>query len=207
MVVGNPLTAGIPCQSDELPFDSFVNKPGPQQAPGLSAVGRAKSASLVFLTNRHRTAEEVRRHLEARFSGEVADLVLHWLEERGLVNDAAFARDWRERRERRRPSGEGQVRRELLGLGIAPEVAERALQGYDSAANARQAARTWLAKHRINDGTDYAKLRRRIWGYLERRGFESELIGQTLREVLAELPDTLDGGVDPEGQKEQPPDV
>ena len=207
MVVGNPRTAGIPFQPDELQFGSFVNKPGPQQAPGLSNVGLAKKASLAFLIHRHRTAEEIRRHLEARFFGEVVDLVLRWLEERGLVNDAAFARDWRERRERKRPSGEGQIRRELLGLGIAPEIAEQALEGYDAVANARQAAHTWLAKQRLKDGTDYAKLRRRIWGYLERRGFESELIGQTVREVWAELPHPLDCGVDPEGQKEQPPDV
>ena len=199
MVVGNPLTAGIPSQSDELSFDSFSNKPGPKQASGLSSVGQAQKAALTYLTHRHRTVEEVRRHLEGRFSGEVVGLVLRWLEERGLVNDAAFARDWREWRERRRPSGEGQIRRELLELGIAPEVAEQALEGYDAVANARQAAQIWLAKHRIKDGTDYAKLRRRIWGYLERRGFESELIGQTVREVWTELPHPLDGGIDPDG--------
>ena len=196
MVVGNPLTAGIPSQSDEL---SFANKPGPKQASDLSSVGQAKKAALTYLTHRHRTVEEVRRHLEGRFSGEVVGLVVRWLEERGLVNDAAFARDWREWRERRRPSGEGQIKRELLELGIAPEVAGQALEGYDAVANARQAAQTWMAKHRINDGTDYAKLRRRIWGYLERRGFESELIGQTVREVWAELPHPLDGGIDPDG--------
>ena len=199
MVVGNPLTAGIPSQSNELSFDSFANKPGPKQASGLFSVGQAKQAALTYLTHRHRTAEEVRRHLEGRFSGEVVDMVVRWLEERGLVNDATFARDWREWRERRRPSGEGQIRRELLELGIASEVAEQALEGYDAVANARQAAQTWMAKHRINDGTDYAKLRRRIWGYLERRGFESEMIGQTVREVLAELPHPLDGSIDPEG--------
>ena len=211
MVVDNARTGGHPPWPDGIQFGSSLissrpNGPGtdappdPEQAPGPPSVVQAKKSALAFLTYRSRTGHEIRRHLEGRYSGEVADLVVNWLNDRGFINDAAFARDWRDRRERRRPSGEGRIRRELLELGIAPEVADRALEGYDSKANARQAASTWLAKHRPKGTShDRAKLRRRLWGYLERRGFESELISQTVRDVGEELSHPLDSEVDADG--------
>ena len=102
-------------------------------------------AALELLTHRGRAEHEVRSKLESRFPEEVAEQVIDALRSKGFVNDARFARAWREQRERRRPRGRRLIRRELLDLGVAPSDVEQALDGFDAEANASRAARAWWA--------------------------------------------------------------
>ena len=99
------------------------------------------------------------------------------------------------------------IRHELLGLGIDRQVVDQALEGFDPSENAYRAACTWWSKQSKKGALEYAKWRQRLWGHLQRRGFENELIGETVRRLWSELSDPLDGRVHTHGHEQQSPDV
>ncbi|PKB82111.1 MAG: hypothetical protein BZY88_05245 [SAR202 cluster bacterium Io17-Chloro-G9] len=160
-----------------------------------------------FLAHRNRSEAEVRRRLGAHYAAPIVEQVVQWLRTRGFVDDAALAQEWRQQRERKRPRGEAMIRHELRGLGIDPQVVDQALEGFDARDNAYQAARVWWSKQPSQGALEYGKLRRRLWAYLQRRGFENELIGETVRRLWNELSNPLDSGVNTDGHEQQYPDV
>ncbi len=167
---------------------------GPSLKQRNQALARAKAAALRFMTTRARSVAEVRRRLALRYAPEVVEEVIADLRERRYLNDFAFAEEWRQQRERSSPRGERQVRRELLRLGVEDEVIKEALAGFDAWENAYRAGHSLAQRLKISD---YLQFRRRLWGYLYRRGFDSTVIGDTVRRLWRELTDSLDRGVDP----------
>ena len=157
---------------------------------------KAKNASLRLLSYRSRSENEMRRRLRGRFAEEVIDRTLSDLRRQGLLNDAAFARQWREQREKFRPRGPGMIRQELLKLGVDREVIREALSDFDASANAYQASSKYAAKLPREDAMVF---RRKLGGFLHRRGFEGEVLGQTVERLLRELSDPLHSGIDGDG--------
>ena len=148
----------------------------------------AHNAALRFLAVRPRSIEEVRRRLQRRHTYEVIDKVISALATHGLLDDAAYARQWREYRERSRPRGKALLRHELLRRGISSDTAATALDGFDAAGNAYRAGRSLAFRLQ---GSDYPKFRQRIWSHLQRRGFESCIIAETVTRLWQELADPL----------------
>lgn len=167
-------------------------------------LARAKAAALRHLTTRARSVAEVCRRLAIRYDADVVQEVIADLRERGYLNDSAFAEAWRQQRERSSPRGERQVRQELLRLGVEEEVAKEALAGFDAWGNAYRAALSFARKL---DTSDYPQFRRRLWGYLYRRGFDSTVTGDTIRRLWRQLSDPLDGDVDAGSDEDQPEQV
>ena len=159
------------------------------------ASSRAKRDALRFLAYRGRSQAEVRRRLEQRHTEPVINQVIDQLLAEGYLNDAAFAEEWRRHRERRRPRGQGIIRRELLKLGVDAEVVREALDGFDDAGNAYRAG---LSLARRLQGSEYTAFRRRVWPYLQRRGFDHSVIRDAVEQLWRESPDPLHGGEDPE---------
>ena len=157
---------------------------------------KAKNAALRLLAYRSRSEKEVRRRLQGRFTDEAIDRTLSDLRHQGLLDDAAFAREWREQRERFRPRGAGVIRQELRRLGVDSEVIREALSGFDTDANAYRAGSRYAAKLPVEDA---AAFRRKLGGFLHRRGFEGEVVGQTVERLWRELFDPLHSGVDADG--------
>ena len=166
----------------------------------LHASSRAKRDALRFLAYRGRSQAEVRRRLEKRHPQPVIDQVIDQLLAEGYLNDAAFAQEWRRHRERGRPRAQGIIRRELLKLGVDAEVVREALDGFDDAGNAYRAG---LSLARRSQGSEYSEFRRRVWPYLQRRGFSQSVIRNAVEQLWSESSDPLHGGVDPEAQEEQ----
>ena len=164
----------------------------------LHAYSRAKRDALRFLAYRSRSQAEVRRRLEKRHPEPVIDQVIDQLLAEGYLNDAAFAQEWRRHRERRRPRGHGIIRRELLQLGVDVEVVREALDGFDDAGNAYRAGGSLARRFQ---GSEYSQFRRRVWSYLQRRGFDHSVIRDAVEQLWRESPDSLHGGVDPESQE------
>ena len=71
---------------------------------------KAKNAALRLLSYRSRSEKEVQRRLEGRFTKEAVERTLSDLRRQGLLDDAAFAKEWREQRERFRPRGPAVIR-------------------------------------------------------------------------------------------------
>ena len=163
------------------------------------ALARAKAAAMRFMTTRARSVAEVRRRLAPRYAPEVVEAVIADLQERRYLNDFAFAEEWRQQRERSSPRGERQVRQELLRLGVEEEVVKEALAGFDAGGNAYRAAQSFAQKLKTSD---YPQFRRRLWGYLYRREFDSTVTGDTIRRLWRELTDALDRGVDSQSDQQ-----
>ena len=86
------------------------------------------------------------------------------------------------------------MRQELLRLGVEEVVVNEALTGFDAGGNAYRAAQRFAQRLKTND---YAQFRRRLWGFLCRRGFDSTVAGNTIGRLWRELSDPLDRAVDP----------
>ena len=165
-----------------------------------TACSRAKQDALRFLAYRSRSQAEVRLRLEKRYSGRVVERVLAELRDQRYLDDASFAREWRQHREQRRPRSQGLLRRELQRLGVDPEVVRETLDGFDAAENAYRAGHP-LARRLA--GGDYPSFRRRLWSHLQRRGFDHAVIGDVVSRLWRELADPLNGSVDADSDQQQ----
>ena len=110
----------------------------------------------------------MRRRLLEKSDPGVVEAALERLKERGLVDDAKYAREWSDSRTRRSPRSSRMIARELVNKGVAPSVAESSVEGLDDDASAGEAASRFAA--RLADA-DYEQFHRRLWGHLQRRGY------------------------------------
>ena len=154
-------------------------------------------AALRLISYRARSEGEVRRRLSRRFSQEDVERAVTYLKERDLLNDLQFATSWRRDRESHRPRSGRMVRYELLRMGVARDVVDEALEGYDEEGNARRAAAREAGKLA---GLDYTAFRGKLCAYLARRGFAKGITVRIADDLWRELPHPNDGGVDGQGQ-------
>ena len=165
---------------------------------------KARQEALRYLSYRNRSRAEVRRKLAQRYPSEVVEQVIAQLVEQRFLDDGAFALEWRRHRERRRPRGQSELRRELQRLGVDGEVIREALDGIEETDNAYRAADAMARRLTGTDsGIDYGRFRQKVWAFLQRRGFEHSAIRSTVERYWSELAHPLDGGVDTESQDQQ----
>jgi regulatory protein len=146
---------------------------------------KARDAALSLLSHRARSAAELTRRLKRKgFDDDVAERTVERLGELGMVDDAAFAETFVRDRVRLRPHGRRRLASELRAKGVDAETAGAAIAGVMEREEAtetdlaRQAAARWQAR----PGEEPARARRRLHGFLARRGFG----GDAIRAVLAE---------------------
>jgi regulatory protein len=138
-----------------------------------------------FLGYRPRSRAEMVRYLRRkRITEEVASDVLARLEEAGYLDDEAFARFWVENRQRFRPRSQRALDFELRQKGVSRPTVEDVVSEQDDEAAAWQAIEGRLAKW---SGMEPDELRRKIAGYLARRGFRYETISHTFRRACRAL--------------------
>jgi regulatory protein len=131
---------------------------------------------------------------------EVADC-LSWLQERELLDDAAFSRALVRDRLNFSPRGASLLKQELFKKGISPSVAEEAVnsvfqdESVSESGLADLAARKWIRqqgprvlKELLQDGfsKERDRARRRLYAYLARRGFRGEDVGKGIDSGLDE---------------------
>ena len=126
------------------------------------------------------------------------------LKERGLVDDVAFAHFWKESRERHRPRGVAMLRSELLRMGVEREVVEETLDGVDDEDGAYRAAQKVV---RRLEGVDYNSFRKKVGGYLQRRGFSFSAVKGAVERTWRELADPVNGDEHGDAQGEQSEDA
>jgi regulatory protein len=153
------------------------------------------AAALRLLSYRHRSETELRQRLARRGTPPaVVDGTLVRLRELGLVDDAAFARAWVERRDSASPRSRRLLHQELLSKGVGSDTSCNLLDGVDEADAALRAATRRAASLR---GLPYPEFRRRLGNFLRRRGFDYELIRRTVEcqwQQTAERGDPTVGG-------------
>ncbi len=144
----------------------------------------AYQKALGFLDYRPRSSAEVRKNLEKHgHKPEVIEQVLERLKRSGLMNDVQFAQTWVDNRSEFRPRGRRLLSLELRQKGLDDEIIETALSGLDEAELAYQAA---LKYQRKLQGMPKPDFRRKLAGFLARRGFGYDDIEPVLERVWQE---------------------
>lgn len=129
---------------------------------------------LLLLNRRPRTRAEITRALKNQnIPEDIQQAILKRLERNGLVDDAAFARAWIANRSEFRPRGKNALRYELRQHGVEESVIQQALtenptDEYEEAVRAAEKHAKKLA------GSDAPTFRRKLGGFLTRRGFNYE---------------------------------
>jgi len=152
--------------------------------------------ALDMLEARARAVTELRRLLIKKGEPpEDVDAAIERLRTTGLLDDANFARQLT----RSKALGGGHSRRriqqELAKRGVARDVSNEAIEevfedeGIDEAATIERVARKKL---RTLGGVDLATQKRRLFGFLARRGYNSDAIARVLRVVLTPTDDEND---------------
>jgi regulatory protein len=109
--------------------------------------------------------------------------VLKALEERGLIDDRAFAQYWKDNRVRFKPKSARLIRLELKQVGISPELAGAVTELLDEESLAYDAA---VRKARVLRSCSEEEFSKRLYNHLQRRGFADAVIRSVLRR-LAEV--------------------
>ncbi len=165
-----------------------------------SGYGAAVDVACRFLSFRPRSEAEVRRRLTRRFPPELIDRVIEALRNKNYVDDQEFARRWRIHRERFHPRGRRALQRELSAFGVAREVIDQALLGVEEEDNAYRAGLKVAVRLLSRDCTQDA-LWRKLYPYLQRRGFAHSVARDTVNRLWMELaPQPLDGEVNAGGR-------
>ncbi|MHB8575816.1 MAG: regulatory protein RecX [Dehalococcoidia bacterium] len=136
---------------------------------------RAYEAALSLLSYRPRAEGELRQRLQRKGLGSDAiEAALVRLRNAGLVNDEQFARGWVSSRGAG-ASAKGSVRltAELRSKGVAPDVVLGAVSDLDEI---EQAISVALVRAQRLKGLPYQEFRRRLGGFLQRRGYGYEAI-------------------------------
>jgi regulatory protein len=152
---------------------------------------RATDAALTFLSYRARSEREVRDRLRrGRYSQEAIDHAITRLHEWRYLDDEDFARRWVENRSTHRPRGRRLLQQELRQKGIASETVRDVIDESDLD---EVAAATALARQRVQSyrGEDPQTIRRRLGGYLARRGYGFDVVRTALNAALGEADDDV----------------
>lgn len=141
-------------------------------------------AAYRYLSYRPRSEFETRVWLGRKgYGGRAIESTLSTLKAKGLLDDLAFARFWRESRESSSPRSRAALRSELRRKGVDPDVVAEALDGVDEEAAAYRAAQKKAARLATVDHDDF---RTRLSAVLKRRGFSYEVTEHTVNRLWQE---------------------
>ncbi len=142
------------------------------------------NVAMHYLSYRPRSEAEVEMKLRRRgFSADVIGETMSTLKARGLIDDVAFAEFWKDNRLLFSPRSKGLLKLELRQKGVSAEVAADTVEGLDDEISAYQAG---VKKARSLTSLGYADFRRRLSGYLRRRGFSYEVVDRVVKRLSQE---------------------
>jgi regulatory protein len=146
----------------------------------------AYQRALKFLGYRMRSSKEVQQNLQEQgVSEEDIASVMERLQRSGLVDDVRFAQAWIENRSEYRPRSRRALTFELRQKGVSDEVIEEIFDQTGGADEdlAYQAACKQARKLKDLEWPDF---RRKLGGFLARRGFTYDVIAPVVDRVWAE---------------------
>ena len=175
------------------------------EVAGAEEVQKALDSALLLLEVRARAKREIETRLTQKgYEPSIIEQVIEKLIRLELLNDAQFAASWVEAKTRvggNRPVGRRRLSSELYAKGVAKDQIAEAV-GIVSNSDELVLARAAAAKKVRTVPTDRDLLqaeRRKLMGFLQRRGFGWETVKQVTRESLPAKGDAAeDDEFDPE---------
>ena len=148
---------------------------------------RCLNAATRYLGYRPRSEFELRERLgRGGFDSGSVEAVLGRLREQGLVDDVDFAQFWKDNRQSFSPRSRSLTRLELRRKGVAEEIIDQVVSGVSDDDSAYRAA---LSRARRLPASDWESFRRRLGGYLKRRGFSYGVINNTVEQLWRKMRD------------------
>jgi len=152
----------------------------------------AYDRALNLLAFRARSARELHRRLVQKgITAERAERVIAKLRDVGLIDDTDFARQLA-RSKMSAGASRRRVHQELFKRGVAREIADEAVQQVvedeglsDAESIERIARKKWTTLRELDEPTR----RRRLYGFLARRGFDSDDVSRVVRQLAGEAAD------------------
>ncbi|MBI1730320.1 regulatory protein RecX [Candidatus Acetothermia bacterium] len=151
--------------------------------PQASELKRARQRLLYLLSRKPHSIYETRRKLRiAGFSATTIDEIIHEATEMGWLDDQAYAKLWVHDRLSHKPKGKALLKKELREKGVAETQIETVLNdaAIDEPALIGQLVTEQMARHQ-ND--DPANRKRKLYGYLQRRGFSPDAIRRAMENL------------------------
>ena len=146
---------------------------------------RAKGYALELLSNQTYSKSQMLRQLGQKgFSPEAIDTTLEDLEQLGHIKDEQFAMKWVDRRQRSRPKGKRMLEHELANQNIDKATVDRVISGIDDAEEANIALGLARKQAKRYQSLPSQVAKRRLHGFLLRRGFGYETIQSVIERVL-----------------------
>ena len=157
---------------------------GSEPEPAADAYAVTREIALRALDRRAYGRAELAQYLARK---GVIEQVLRRFEEVGLINDAAFADQWVETRQRGRLLPRRTLIAELRRKGLDDDVIAQAVEPVDQEVEAASALELARRKARSVAGLEREVALRRIAGTLGRRGYSGELAWSASRQALDEV--------------------
>jgi regulatory protein len=148
-------------------------------------IKRARNVAYRYLTIRPRSRTEIEKKLVDRdFPADIIQSVIDHLLHFGYLNDEQFARQWAASRVRTRGFGRRRIEQELRQKGIGREVVCGTLKDlFEDTSELDVARKEAEKKLRSLVRFEPEVRKRRLAGFLERKGFSSGIIRNILRTV------------------------
>ena len=140
----------------------------------------ARQQAFRLIAMRPRSITEVRRRLiQRKHEDEVIEQTLTYLQEKGYLDDLAFAKYWLDQRETFKPRGARAIQQELGQKGVNREIIQTVLIDFDELDNAQRAANSRVHQWATLPQPQFQK---KMSGFLKRRGFAYDTVRQVTNE-------------------------
>ncbi|MDD2688976.1 MAG: regulatory protein RecX [Candidatus Omnitrophica bacterium] len=145
---------------------------------------KARNYAFLLLKFRQRSEKELYRRLKKKkFEEEVVAKTISFLKDKRFVDDELFAKSWIESR-LKRPCGLRKIENELNLKGVDKKIIERQIleikKHYSEEEIAGRIAKIRFAKFK---DIEQQTAKRRLYGYLLRRGFSPEVISGVVNQL------------------------
>lgn len=148
-------------------------------------ISKAKNYAFDLLTRRSYSRKEILDKLGRKeFSEDAIKISIETLERLGYIKDEEFARNWVESRKRLKPKGKFALRDELYKKGIDQAIVERVLAEINPSEEREMARRAAEKKVKGYRKLDQKVAKRRLFSFLQRRGFEFEIAREITEDIL-----------------------
>lgn len=165
-----------------------------QQNPDEEATKKARSYAFRLLAIRPRSRKELRDRLAKKdFPCQVIDSLIDDFTSRGFLNDEKFAKEWIQSRLNNNPKGFYLLKNELRQQGVSQQEAEQAIEEAKEKVDEKTIALE-IAKNKKRrfSGLDKEKAKRRVYDFLNRKGFKTSTIYEVIKELYGRGEENFD---------------
>lgn len=146
---------------------------------------RAKNYALGLLREDIYSKTQMTKHLEHEGYGDrTVTVIINELIHSGHIRDREFAEKWVKRRLKTNPRGKTLLKQELIDKGVDTETADKVIAEISVEEVEELALQIAQKQVRHYKNLPVHAAKRRLHGYLARRGFESDVIIQIIHRVL-----------------------